>query len=634
MVDEPGQDPVEVEPAADVAGDPAQRLGPMELAGRPRRCAARADDDRADRVGDDRRDLDVVRRRATAASRRRGGGRPTARRARDGDGQLRPAAGQDRRAARRRVARSPGSRGRGRRPTTASASAAPRTPKRPRPVDEPIGSRRRRRAATARGDEPVVAELPDRHEVMAVGVADRADARPQVVVEVVAVVGQAGDRVDERQVEARGAPAIERVGLGGLAVAAAASARAPPAASAAAVERPPRRPPGPGGPATARQVGGLDLGGGQEPLEVAQPVAPVAARVDPVVAQPAGVAPRPDRVRVHAEQPGGLGDRQGRVGRSWTGSALRHGLYGRKCEVDAPSLPISQFLPIGPMVPAAGSGRRPDRRRSGRGGRRSGGRRRGSRRASRARSRATASTANAGSPTRPGPWPELRGSPPGPGRRAMAARAVAARARPASGDRRRERRDGGRATPHRTASTTRPGEPDRRSRTSPPARLIAADQRPARSAAGEDAHRLVRLEGASGSAGRPSPAVIRGAPVRVEARDAEDDGVLDRGDLLDAQPDRRRRAASPAGTRSGTSAAVPTDSRGTTTSPSSSASSSTAIASRPSRTSNGDALAAVLDRPASRRRRGPGAGSGGGRAGGGRRPRTRPRRRSGRAIRT
>ena len=33
VVDQPGQDPVEVEPAADVAGDPAERLGPMEQVG-------------------------------------------------------------------------------------------------------------------------------------------------------------------------------------------------------------------------------------------------------------------------------------------------------------------------------------------------------------------------------------------------------------------------------------------------------------------------------------------------------------------------------------------------------------------------------------------------------------------------
>ena len=54
----------------------------------------------------------------------------------------------------------------------------------------------------------------------------------------------------------------------------------------------------------------------EEALEVAQPVAPVTARVDPVVAQPALVAPGPDRIRMDAQETGGLGDRQRGVGRS------------------------------------------------------------------------------------------------------------------------------------------------------------------------------------------------------------------------------------------------------------------------------------------------------------------------------
>ena len=56
-------------------------------------------------------------------------------------------------------------------------------------------------------------------------------------------------------------------------------------------------------------LGGAGLGSGQEALEVTESVAAVASRVDPVVAQPAGVAPGTDRVRMHAKQPGGLGDR-------------------------------------------------------------------------------------------------------------------------------------------------------------------------------------------------------------------------------------------------------------------------------------------------------------------------------------
>jgi hypothetical protein len=52
---------------------------------------------------------------------------------------------------------------------------------------------------------------------------------------------------------------------------------------------------------------------GQEPLEVAQPVAAVAAGVDPVVPQAAGVTPGTDRVRVDAQDVCGARDGQRRV---------------------------------------------------------------------------------------------------------------------------------------------------------------------------------------------------------------------------------------------------------------------------------------------------------------------------------
>ena len=55
------------------------------------------------------------------------------------------------------------------------------------------------------------------------------------------------------------------------------------------------------------------VAGGQEPLQVAHPVAPVTARVDPVVAQAPGVAPGSDGVRVYAQHLGRPRDRQGRV---------------------------------------------------------------------------------------------------------------------------------------------------------------------------------------------------------------------------------------------------------------------------------------------------------------------------------
>ena len=64
-----------------------------------------------------------------------------------------------------------------------------------------------------------------------------------------------------------------------------------------AVEVPPRRKP------TGRLVDAA-LGGGEEALQVADPIAPIAPRIDPVVAEPAGIAPRPDRVRVDARGDG------------------------------------------------------------------------------------------------------------------------------------------------------------------------------------------------------------------------------------------------------------------------------------------------------------------------------------------
>ena len=58
VIDEPAEDPVELEPAADVARDAAQRLGPVQVLGDLRGTAAHADDP-ADRLGSKRRQVDV-----------------------------------------------------------------------------------------------------------------------------------------------------------------------------------------------------------------------------------------------------------------------------------------------------------------------------------------------------------------------------------------------------------------------------------------------------------------------------------------------------------------------------------------------------------------------------------------------
>ena len=111
----------------------------------------------------------------------------------------------------------------------------------------------------------------------------------------------------------------------------------PPRSSSGRVQRRPsaRRSPDrrrPGG-RSRRWIGagrarGCDLRPRRGTLEVAQAVAPVAARVDPVVAQPAGVAPGADRVRMHAEQRGRLRDGQRRVGRSGRKAVRRHDALG------------------------------------------------------------------------------------------------------------------------------------------------------------------------------------------------------------------------------------------------------------------------------------------------------------------
>ena len=51
------------------------------------------------------------------------------------------------------------------------------------------------------GEQAVVAQLPDRDEVVVVGVANESDRPGEVVVEVVGLGRQAGDRIDEREID-------------------------------------------------------------------------------------------------------------------------------------------------------------------------------------------------------------------------------------------------------------------------------------------------------------------------------------------------------------------------------------------------------------------------------------------------
>ena len=172
---------------------------------------------------------------------------------------------------------------------------------------------------------------------------------------------------------------------------------------------------------------------------------------------------------------------------------------------------------------------------------------------------------------------------------------------------RRPRRATGSATPPGRAPGRRPprtsGRPPR------PARRRAGRARPraARAAAIGRARRppassCIASVGSTvdRTSGRPRPAVSSVDPVGSPDRDAEDRRVLDRGDLLDPEPDGRLRRASPPGTRSGASAAVPIDSRGRTTSPSAEPRPvDRQRRPRPSRTSNGTTwTSSSSDRPA------------------------------------
>jgi len=78
---------------------------------------------------------------------------------------------------------------------------------------------------------------------------------------------------------------------------------------------------GPAPPVSACLPGGAALGaigagqGRDEALQVADSIAPVTARVDPVIAQPPGIAPGADRIRMDAKDVRGPGDGERRVDR-------------------------------------------------------------------------------------------------------------------------------------------------------------------------------------------------------------------------------------------------------------------------------------------------------------------------------
>ena len=225
------------------------------------------------------------------------------------------------------------------------SSAAPITPKSRGSSDEP----RRAAAGAGAGCEPFAPELEDRDGPVRAVVADRRAASDRATATVAAV---AAIRVSSSSRSAIGvlaaAPIVafrRRRRRSRDRGATSRAARSPRPRAAALEPRPavaaPRRS-GVGG-----ALGQAALGRGEEALEVAQPVAAVAAGVDPVVAEPAGVGPCPDRVRVHAQEPRGLGDRQGRVDRTGGMSGWQLRLVEEMSSRRAGAYQVSQFLPIG-----------------------------------------------------------------------------------------------------------------------------------------------------------------------------------------------------------------------------------------------------------------------------------------------
>jgi len=95
------------------------------------------------------------------------------------------------------------------------------------------------------------------------------------------------------------------------------------------------------GPKTRLEQAVPEHFGLETPLEVAEAIAAITARVDPVVPQPSGIAPGPNRVRMHAEDLSGPRDREGCVERS------------RMLQVDLRQSSTGRFVRVGgqPRVP-------------------------------------------------------------------------------------------------------------------------------------------------------------------------------------------------------------------------------------------------------------------------------------------
>ena len=425
VVDQAGEDAVEVEPAADVPCHPPQGLGAVEEVGDLLLAPDDADDG-TDGVGEDRDQVAIGGTEAVAGRSDDKQASPGSVATRDGRCELLPIAGKER----------------GRHPVIALAFHSERTGRDVRPssgatvgeVECPAQDAERSRhiQQTRHGDagwyghgsrgKPVVPALPDDHHRAVAGVADEIGDPIEVLVQRGLAEWLAGDRVEECEV------APMPVGVGRVEE----RREIDPALILAPVwvaARAGRR---------ASGVMGTLFGGCEEPLQVAEPIPPVAARVDPVEAQPSRVAPRTDRVRVHAEQTRGLGDGQGRVGRARR-QVRAHDPDGGTVKCTGAEATNLTVLANRPKVPASRGPRDPHDQARPTPGHTDVDR---GRRAPPPRPIARTSTiAVSGSPTSPGPSPLLRGSPPitalGEGVAAAGACRYGAKERPGQPDRQR-----------------------------------------------------------------------------------------------------------------------------------------------------------------------------------------------------
>ena len=336
MIDQAGQDPVEVEPTADVAGDSPEHFGAVPQVA-DLGAALSGADERTEAIGAGAGGRHVVRPKRPGALAHDQQDAPRPVRARDRDRQLRSPVGSDREHG--RVIQV------GQEHTLiASVAALPECPDAEGGSQDPESARKISEAwlagVTADSDghrrQAIATRFPDRNEAVTVGIANGACGRPERLTHLPGLARQPG--------KGRRHPEIQMVSFGRERVGPSDVARPDDGRQILGAARRRDRAAGCSAmpPSSARCRRGL--GRCEESLQVPESIPPIPARVDPEVAQPSRVAPGSDRVGVHAQQPGGLGHRQGGV-RGAEGMAGRHRPW-RKCELDRSSVASSQFLPI------------------------------------------------------------------------------------------------------------------------------------------------------------------------------------------------------------------------------------------------------------------------------------------------